>query len=343
MGGSATRPQRRSGDSLRMYFGGMKPPRITDPHDAFFKELFGRQELAIDFFRCYLPTQIYARIDPQSLKLVKDSFVDKELSRHFSDLLYSVRIRNRSGFIYLLFEHKSYIDPLAGFQLLRNMVKIWERHVQRAGRQAHLPLIIPMLIYHGKTEWRGQEDLRRRFSIDSELERYVPRFDIEVYDISHLPPEALRGEMLTRAAMLLFGHIFSPDLSARLPEILRLLEQTVKARGTKELIEIFIRYLLAATPQERQEELARTVKRSLKQGEIDMPSVADKLLREGFEQGIEQGIEQGVEQGVEQGAEQANRQTVMRADKQGLSVAQIAAITGMSAQKVRAILRTKKK
>ena len=317
----------------------MKPLRIADPHDAFFKELFGRPHLVREFLSEYLHPRVYSRIDSQSLEVVKDSFIDKELSRHFSDLLYTARIGKRKGYIYLLFEHKSHIDPRVSFQLLRNMVKIWERHARGGGRLKRLPVIIPLVIYHGVNRWSGQEDFWRQFDTDPELERYIPRFDVEVYDLSHLPPEAIRGEMVMRAAVMLLGHIHRPDLNERVPDVLRLLGGAVDARDTKELVEVFIRYLLAASPAERQEALARKVVETLEEGDTAMYSIADKLRDEGLEQGLEKGLEKGREQGLEKGREETTRKFVVGAAQHGLDAARIADIAGLSVQKVRSILR----
>ena len=74
-----------------------------------------------------------------------------------------------------------------------------------------------------------------------------------------------------------------------------------------------------------------------------MYSIADKLRDEGLEKGRQRILEEGLEQGLERGLERGKRETVVRAGKQGLSVTQIAAITGFSAQKVRAILRAAKR
>ncbi|MGF7184924.1 putative transposase YdaD [Desulfitispora alkaliphila] len=38
----------------------------------------------------------------------KDSFINEELQEVFSDMLFRVNINNREGYIYFLFEHKSY-------------------------------------------------------------------------------------------------------------------------------------------------------------------------------------------------------------------------------------------
>ncbi len=81
---------------------------VSNPHDVFFKEVFSRTDVAVDFLAHYLPPEVVKALDLQSLELVKDSFVDPELQEHFSDLLYRIKLkRGGRAFIYLLLEHKS--------------------------------------------------------------------------------------------------------------------------------------------------------------------------------------------------------------------------------------------
>ena len=83
---------------------------ITNPHDSFFRETFSRKEIAVDFLGNYLPEKIRQQMDLSSLVLCKDSFIDKELRQHFSDILYSVEHTGGKLHLYLLFEHKSSTD-----------------------------------------------------------------------------------------------------------------------------------------------------------------------------------------------------------------------------------------
>ena len=86
---------------------------ISNPHDRFFKETFSRVEAARDFVLNYLPSEVTALLDLESLEATKDSFVGNDLREHFSDLLYRVNLRQgRQAYVYMLFEHKSRPEPL---------------------------------------------------------------------------------------------------------------------------------------------------------------------------------------------------------------------------------------
>jgi len=70
-----------------------------------------------------------------------------------ADLLYHVNLHKQGdAYLYILLEHKSYPDPQTPFQLLRYLVRIWERD-SREGED--LRPIVPVVVYHGQERWRA--------------------------------------------------------------------------------------------------------------------------------------------------------------------------------------------
>jgi len=132
---------------------------VQSPHDIFVKNLLSNKANARDFFCNYLPVQLQAEVDMDSLEICKDSFVEKELRQYFSDLLYQFTLSGESeeekqpGYLYLLFEHKSTPEHRTAFQLLRYQVKVWELYFSQNKEARELPVIIPMVLYHGQEEW----------------------------------------------------------------------------------------------------------------------------------------------------------------------------------------------
>ncbi|MCI5132322.1 MAG: Rpn family recombination-promoting nuclease/putative transposase, partial [Candidatus Electrothrix sp. EH2] len=186
---------------------------VINPHDSFFRETFGRKDIAAGFLREYLPRGLLRKIDLESLHAVKDSFVEKELRQHFSDLLYTVRHQEGDLYLYLLFEHKSYPDPWTGLQLLRYLIRIWEQYRKQHPKERKLPAVLPLVLYHGRSRWR----LSDRFSSlivqdDEELAPFIPDFNWQVHDLSVLSDEEIRGGVFDRITLLLLRHIFDPDL-----------------------------------------------------------------------------------------------------------------------------------
>jgi predicted transposase YdaD len=61
--------------------------RHPNPHDAFFKQFLPKPEIAADFLTQPLPGEVLGRLDLATLEEQKESFIDEELRRHFSDIL----------------------------------------------------------------------------------------------------------------------------------------------------------------------------------------------------------------------------------------------------------------
>jgi predicted transposase/invertase (TIGR01784 family) len=130
-----------------------KETKIQNPHDKFFKETFSSPLVVRDFIKNYLPAPILKMVDLDELEIQNGSHVDEELSEVFSDVLFKTKINERDGYLYFLFEHKSYPDRMVALQLLTYMVRIWNQKVNKEN-ETHIPVIIPLVICHGRTGWK---------------------------------------------------------------------------------------------------------------------------------------------------------------------------------------------
>ncbi|MEE4357433.1 MAG: Rpn family recombination-promoting nuclease/putative transposase [Desulfococcaceae bacterium] len=233
---------------------------ITNPHDRFFRETFTRKDIAENFLDVYLPEEIRGNIQLSTLSPVKDSFVDKELREHFSDILYTVKYRETDLFIYLLFEHKSFPDRFAGFQFFRYKAKIWEQYLKQNPKAKKLPPVFPMLLCHGKTEWNIPLNFQALIQKEEFPDKYIPEFHYELYDISHIPEAEIRGKVLTRMVLLTARHIFDPDIRHRLPEILSLFHEVADQNTALEMLEIILRYVVRAVNRFDEKDVIEIIK-----------------------------------------------------------------------------------
>ena len=173
-------------------------------HDKFFKENFSRQDIAVDFVRELFPSTLLAKLQLDTFALTPNSYVEPSLTEYFADIVYECRTgESQPVQIAILFEHKSYREKYPHFQLLRYQLNSWEQ----AQKQNETPtLIIPIIIYHGKSRWQ-YEPLKSYFGVvDSEFIAYLPEFHYLLYDISHVPDERLlsfRNKFLATSLFLM--------------------------------------------------------------------------------------------------------------------------------------------
>jgi len=176
---------------------------INNPHDKFFKEVFANRDGAEEFLRYYLPENVVELLDLNSLEYTKDTFVDTQLKEYFPDMLFTIQLRDGSpGYVYILFEHKSYQEPLAAFHLLRYMVKIWEMLLKRR-EESRFPVIIPLVLYHGKKGWKAGSRFRDLFNCPEDILIYIPDFQYLLWDATRYKDEEIKGMAILRVALLL--------------------------------------------------------------------------------------------------------------------------------------------
>ncbi len=220
-------------------------------------------------------------MDFRTLEIVKDTHIDKELTEHFSDIVYRIDIDKRSSYVYALFEHKSYMDQLSLFQLLRNMVKLWERYCRENINVRKLPLIIPIIIYHGRKKWDIGTNIRTLFEMSQEAERYIPDFDAEVFDISHISDEEIQGEVALRMLLLTLKYIFNPGLMDKVGDIFELYNQLVQRKRGSEYLEVLIRYMVSTLDAGNKETLKKKFEETIYTGGNQMPTIAESWKEEG--------------------------------------------------------------
>ena len=136
--------------------------QISSPHDKLFKEFWSNRETAISFFVNYLPPDIGPLLRLETLEICKDSFVDPDLQAFYSDLLYKAQLGDQNGYLYLLFEHKSHPEKQVILQLLGYLHSIWTLHQKQ--EKGPLPVILPLVLYHGPEKWPEPADLLSRMA-----------------------------------------------------------------------------------------------------------------------------------------------------------------------------------
>lgn len=275
--------------------------KIQNPHDKFFKETLGNVATAKDFLVNYLPDHIMKVINVNTLELQKDNFINKELVENFSDLLFKVDIDEKEGYIYFLFEHKSYPDKGVAFQLLKYMVEIWEAKANKENKE--LPIVIPLVIYHGKDSWRTPSNLGAMLNgyeeLSADLKAYVPNFNYLLYDLSDFSEEEIKGEAQLRILLTLLRHIFTKDakeLQQSILQSVQFLNELEDKQTGIEYLETMLRYVFSAGMKFTKNEIIQLIhgiESTYPEGREVTMSMADKWREEGWEKGLERGLVQG--------------------------------------------------
>lgn len=300
---------------------------VSAPHDHYFKANLGQAEIAADFLKNYLPPPLARQMDFKSLQLQNSSFIEPELKQLYSDLLYRAKMGKKETYLYFLFEHKSSSDKNITLQLLGYLLSIY-RESQRKNPSELLPLVLPIVFYHGKNPWtagRYFSDLLCTYEgLQEDLRVYIPEFTYLLYDTNAYRKEELLGEIPLQIFLRMMKSILAGDQSdfyTTLNETIRLLEVLQDEKRQIEIFEQMIRYIFSAREDADFESIKKQVEAISRERSEELMSIAEKLEQRGLEKGMqlgkEQGLKLGIIEGKKQGIEQGMQQGMQQGMKQG--------------------------
>jgi predicted transposase/invertase (TIGR01784 family) len=310
--GYETEPGNQSETGIKIYLS----------HDGLFRFSFDKKNVAESFARENLPAEITRDLDFSTLTPDKDTFVDQKLSRCYADVLYHIQFKNKPAYLYFLFEHKSWQPDFPGLQLLKNMINIWEKHVEHYKGTQKLPPIIPMLIYHGEYPWKVDTNFVSMFDIPDTLKKYIPAFSYELTDVSHMPEEEIKGEVELRIVLTAFRYIFHPEIMSQLKNIFQLFGELPDKSKFNEYLKLLLIYLGSNVKDVTPDQLRDAVNKALKEGGAMMSTVFQEVL------------EKGKEIGVKEGEEKNKLKVALNCLIKGMDVQTIAEITDLPVERI---------
>ena len=297
--------------------------KLRIKHDEVVKDFLSDKKTAESFFKEYLPTEVVRNLDFNTLQICKDSFLNKKLAKYFSDILYQANLNDLDLFIYLLIDHKSRKERFMSFQFLKYMVRIWELYLKQNKKAETLPVIIPIVIYHGLSEWKVDTRFSSLFKAPGYIKEYIPDFNINLFDISHVSDEEIKGELLLRILFFTLKYISKPELKYKLrEEILPLFSELEDKAKRNEYLEVLLEYLSRSAGNLPEKELNDTVTQIFDEGGDLMATLSEKWMKQGEQKGKQEGKQEG------------KWDVVRNSLKEGLPIKTIERITGFPSEEI---------
>ena len=281
------------------------------------------RQVAEAFFKQHLPVAIQELLQFDTLHLESESFIDQEQQDHFSDVLYSVVINERPGYLFVLAEHQSSPDRFMPFRVWHYMCLIWDKHLKGKCKvideKNNLPLIYPLVFYHGKQRpYPYSADLLDCFG-NRALAEQLLLGPFHLIDVTQIPDEELLKHGVSAPFELLQKHIFQRDMWSAINllfehDFFTQLEMTI---GSQYMLHI-VKYVVE--------------KGNLADPDVFIKRLVDDLPegREGIMTIAEQFINRGVQQGMQQGMLEGKLEVARSLLKKGYDLSTIAEITGLT-------------
>ncbi|WP_232423608.1 Rpn family recombination-promoting nuclease/putative transposase [Leptospira weilii] len=249
------------------------------------------------FFKNTLPPEVVKLLDLENLELSESSFISEELKQEQTDLLFQIPLKSGNKLnVYLLFEHKSYLENAIYIQLLGYLTEIY-RNQQR--NEESLSVVIPFVFYHGEKEWKLGDRFLDQFVLTSQeaeiLKDFIPDFRIDLFDLKGIELKEKLESITFQVTLGVVQKIREGDLEfiSHLPGLFSLLlgieEESKRVAILRKLL-LYIYWVRDLKPSELKGVLQRS---KLEQYEELTVTTAERLISEGIQQGIEKGVQQG--------------------------------------------------
>ncbi|EMO88047.1 hypothetical protein LEP1GSC024_0390 [Leptospira noguchii str. 2001034031] len=217
---------------------------MTNPHDRLIRETLQNKEDAISFFKNSLPEVVIELLDLKRLELTQSSFISENLKEEQTDLLFQIPLKSgKKANVYLLFEHKSYLDDSIFSQLLGYISAIYKSQYRVDKKYS---VVVPFVFYHGERNWTLGNSFQDRFVLSKNEEevfkKYIPDLELELFDLSKVDLSKLESISL-RVILGVVQRIWEGDTSflSHLGEVFELL---TGLKNESKRVEIFQKLFL---------------------------------------------------------------------------------------------------
>ena len=321
---------------------------ITTPHDAFFHSAMSDPRVSKAFFSQHLPQSLKQHVDLDSLKIEAGSFIDEELRRQTTDMLFSLTWKDKPAYLYTLVEHQRKPERLMAFRSLKYRIRIMDHHLKQTG---NLPLVFVVVVYNGDSQYPYSTDLFDLFDADKEVAKELLNRPFELIDLTQIADETLKQEAWLGILELSLKHCKAPDLLPFLEDAI-LLFKTVEQNNGAEYIKIALTYLLTVSEvsdlqalrvllhhhlSHEQEEYVMSFAQQMKQE--GRQEGRQEGQQEGWQKGRQEGRQEGQQEGWQKGRQETQREMALRLIEANIAAdEQIAELVGLPYEEVKRLI-----
>ena len=266
-------------------------------HDTLFRLLVSDPRHAGRLLRDYLPPEVVSLLDPEHPPVhVESTAIDGEGIRTQADAIFRAHLRDGSeAIVYTLLEHKAQADHRTPLQLIRYMLNIWAMEIDSGTfPDGGLPLIIPMVFFHGREPWTVPCSIQKTINAPEGLEHLAQSFGRYIlHDLGQIAPQDLSRGVEVRAALLALARAFRENVSDAEADLL------VAGVAETEFGRYILTYIIeqVSLPPERIEAALRRAGTDPATVEEIMGTAAQIWMEQGKAAGIVEGKAAGIMEG----------------------------------------------
>ena len=126
----------------------------------------------------------------------------------------------------------------------------------------NLPLIIPMVFYHGVETWNVPFDFKSLIDENRPpgTDHFIPDCEYLLCDLSKYSDKEFVGTVHYQIIMLILKYIFHDDINVRFPDILKMLNKLSNKQTVLEVLETILEYVAKGTNKFTENDIENALK-----------------------------------------------------------------------------------
>jgi predicted transposase/invertase (TIGR01784 family) len=292
-------------------------------HDSGYKILFANRTIFRQLIETFVPEAWVQEADFDRCEKVDKSFVAEHYKATESDLIYKVPLRDKEVYIYVLMEFQSTVDRFMTLRVLHYLSSFYLDYVQSGRRVRTLPPVFPIVLYNGDRKWTAPTRIEELVNRHDLLGRFGVSF--EYFKIAENEFSRERLLKIRNIVSTLFLAETHYDIEVLSQELVALFDRQVD----KQAVSLFLNWFRQLAEHDRIEESDYEVLSRVYTDREEVQSMLANAIRRERQKIYEEGRKE----------EQYRIARAMLAE--GMSLEQIARITGLSEKEVRDLQREK--
>jgi predicted transposase/invertase (TIGR01784 family) len=268
-------------------------------HDNGYKNLFSHASMVADVLRGFVKEDWVQEVDFETLERVEGSYVSEDLRPRETDMLWKVKWRGRSLYVYLLLEFQSRVDRFMAVRLMGYLALLYQDLIRQKALtpSGRLPPVFLLVLYNGTRPWRGALDVADLIEpVPGGLEAYRPHLRYALLDEMRVPEMELESERNLAAA--LFRLEKSRDLEDFRRQVARIADNPQLDEGIRKSVRTWLVQVVLPT---RFPGLSLPEARILEEVDTMLAERVKKWTRELKEEGRQEGLKKGLQEGRQEG------------------------------------------
>lgn len=257
-------------------------------HDRRYKQIFSKPYFLQKLLESFVHESFIKELDFDTLKRLDKSFVNSDFQEKESDLVFSIRFKDKTIYIFLLLEFQSTVDKLMPVRFLRYITELYAslKPFPESGR---FPAVFPVLLYTGDPKWTTKTEISDIIE-KSVPDKYIPKFSYYPICENEIPKSSLLKIKNAVSAIFYVENSSPEELEAEIDKLIEIINDE-----DLEIASLFSNwlnnYLSAIDGFSEKDFISRKVENVMEVKTMfatKMKEYEKKLLEQGIEQGIEQ-------------------------------------------------------